>query len=130
MIRVKKWTVKKTVCSYAVIIFMNSFIWIHFFDALHVFTQLQNREINNATYCNNNQHLNYPMNEETVFHHHSKQNQFLMLSTIFCYYYCCTFSFFQMVVFFPSKHIKVKFKVVKIILIIDIEGKVCSHHTV
>ena len=83
------------------------------------------------TYYNNNQHLNQPMNEETVFHHHSKRNQFLILSTFFCYYYCCTFSciFFRWL-FFPSKHIKVMFKVFKLILNINIEGKVCSHHTV
>ena len=83
------------------------------------------------TYYNNNQHLNQPMNEETVFHHHSKRNQFLILSTFFCYYYCCTFScFFFKWLFFPSKHIKIMFKVFKLILNINIEGKVCSHHTV
>ena len=32
--------------------------------------------------------------------------------------------------FFPSKHIKIMFKVFKLILNINIEGKVCSHHTV
>ena len=66
------------------------------------------------------------MNEETVFHHHSKQIQFLILSTLFCYYYCC---FFQMVVF-PSKHIKLMFKVFKLILNINIERKVGLRHTV
>ena len=60
-----------------------------------------------------------------------KWNQFLILSTFFCYYYCCTFScFFFKWLFFPSKHIKIMFKVFKLILNINIERKVCSHHTV
>ena len=89
---------------------MNSFIWIHFFDALHVFTELQNGKINNATYCKNNQNMNWPMNEKTVFHHHSKRNQLLMLSTIFCYYYCCTFSFFSNGCSFSMKTIELKYQ--------------------
>ena len=61
------------------------------------------------------------MNEETVFHHHSKRNQLLILSTLFCYYYCCTFScFFFKWLFFPSKQIKIMFKVFKLILNINI----------
>ena len=48
----------------------------------------------------NNQNLNQPMNEETVFYDYSKRNQFFILSTFFSYCYCCTFScFFQIVVF-------------------------------
>ena len=100
------------------------------FNAFDVFTEFQNGEINNATYCNHNQNLNQSMNEEIVFHHHSKRNQFLMLSTICYYYYYCTFSFFSNGCFFPSKHIKAIFKVIKIILNINIEGKACSHHNV
>ena len=42
MIKVKKWTVKKIICSYAVIIFMNSY------NAVGAFTELSNGEINNA----------------------------------------------------------------------------------
>ena len=84
------------------------------------------------TCYNNKQHLNQLMNEETVFPLHSKRNQFLILLTFFCYYCCCTFlGFFSNVcLFFPSKHIKIMFKVSKLILNINIEGKVCSHHTV
>ena len=40
------------------------------------------------------------------------------------------FSFFSDGCFFPSKHIKIMFKVSKLILNINIDGKVCSHHTV
>ena len=42
MIKVKKWTVKKIICSYAVIIFMNSY------NAVGAFTELSIGEINNA----------------------------------------------------------------------------------
>ena len=42
MIRVKNWTVNKIICSYVVIIFMNSF------NVVHAFTELCNGEINNA----------------------------------------------------------------------------------
>ena len=80
------------------------------------------------TYYNPNQKLNQPMNEETVFHHHSKRNQFLILSTFFCYYYCCNFScFFFELLFFPSKHIKIMFKVFKLILNINIAKRMCVH---
>ena len=63
-----------------------------------------------------------------------KRNQILILPKLF-YYYCCTFSclfvwFFFKSFFSPSKHIKIMFKVFKLILNINIEGKVCSHHTV
>ena len=57
------------------------------------------------------------MNAETVFHHHSKRNQFLILSTFFC-------SLFFSNVFFPSKQIKIMFKVFQLILNINIKGKV------
>ena len=86
------------------------------------------------TYYNNNQNLNEPMNEEPVFHHLSKQNQFLMLLTFFCYYYCCTFScFFSNGCFFSIKTHQnnvQSFTMFKFIPNINIEGKVCSHHTV
>ena len=112
------------------------FLWIHLMLFMHLLNP-QNGEIILImwAYYNNNQILNQPMNEETVFHHHSKRNQFLIPSTFFCYYYYCTFScfflfFFFNGCFFSSKHIKIMFKVVKLILNIDIEGKVCPHHTV
>ena len=53
-----------------------------------------------------------------------------ILSTLFSYYYGCTVLFFFRWLFFPSKHIKIMFKVSKLILNINIDGKVCSHHTV
>ena len=73
-----------------------------------------------------------PMKEATVFHHLSKENQFLILSTYFCcYYYCRTFSciFFKCLFFF-TKHIKVMLKVFKLMLTINVEWNLCSHHTI
>ena len=83
------------------------------------------------TYYNNNQNLNQWINQETVFHHLSKKYQFLLNSTFFWNYCCCTFfCIFSRWLFFPSKHIKIMFKAFKLILNINVEGKVCSHHIV
>ena len=110
--------------------FMNSFNAVHAFTELLKWIDL----LIMRTYYNNNQNLNQPMNGETVFHHHSKRNQILILPKLFCYYYCCTFScllvFFFKSLFSPSKHIKIMFKVFKLTLNINIEGKVCSPHNV
>ena len=54
-----------------VIINMNSFNAAHTFTALKIEIILMMR-----TYHNNNQTLNQPMNQETVFHHLSKKINF------------------------------------------------------
>ena len=102
--------------------FMNSFNAVHAFTELLKWIDL----LIMRTYYNNNQNLNQPMN--------GKRNQILILPKLF-YYYCCTFSclfvwFFFKSFFSPSKHIKIMFKVFKLILNINIEGKACSPHNV
>ena len=54
-----------------IIIFMNSFNDAHTFTALKMKIILMMR-----TFYNNNQMLNQPMNQETVFHHLSKKINF------------------------------------------------------
>ena len=70
----------------------------------------------------------------TAFHHLHKKNQSFVLSKLFCYYYWCTFLTFSCIffkwLFCPSKHIKIMFKLFKLVLKRNVERKVCSHHKI
>ena len=82
-----------------IMIFMNSF------NAIHTFTALKMEIM--RTYYNNNQNLNEPMNQETVFHHPPKKSIFnslyIFLSLLLLYFLLC---FFQMVVFSIKTHVQ------------------------
>ena len=70
------------------------------------------------------------MKEETSFPHLSKRNQFLILSVFFLLLLLCFLLYFFKWLFFPSKHIKIIFKIFKLILIVNLERKVGPHHMV
>ena len=83
-----------------IIIFMSSFNAVHTFTALKMEIILMIR-----TSYNNNQNLNEPMNQETVFHHLSKKDQLSILSTFFVISIAVlSLVLFQMVVFSIKTH--------------------------
>ena len=70
------------------------------------------------------------MTEETVFYHMCKKNQFLILQTFFLLLLLNFVLYFIQMVLFPSNHIKIMLKIIKLTLNINVERDVCSHHTV
>ena len=70
------------------------------------------------------------MKEETLFHHLPKRYQFLIYSTFFVITIAllCLVFFSKCLFLFPSKHIKITLKNFKLILGINVERKVDSHH--
>ena len=72
------------------------------------------------------------MKEETLFHHLPKRYQLLIYSTYFITTIAllCLVFFSKCLFLFPSKHIKITLKIFKLILDINVERKVNSHHIV
>ena len=103
------------------------------FNAVHAFNTLQmDIIVIMRTYYNNNKNLNQRANERrNCISSSVKKKSILDSLDIFLLLLLLSYLFyFSKWFFFPSKHIKLMFKVFKLILCINVERKLCSHHTV